>query len=136
MSSLGLFQSVKVYPIKNKVTEAGKQLVDVFIDLEEKDFGSGEIALGYRTDIGARASLGILYNNFVGRNWIGSFDLQSNYRFNFSNIDRDRNPEDTKFIEFGGNAGFTFPYFYSMPLSTSLNLSTKNNVFMVLMQRF
>lgn len=129
VNSLGLFQTVKVYSIKNKKTKDGFQLVDVFVDLKEKDFGSGEVALGYRTDIGARAAVGILYNNFAGRNWIGSIDLQSNYRFNFSNLDKDRNPLDTKFIEFGGNAGFTFPYFYSTPLSTSLNLSYKKQRF-------
>jgi outer membrane protein insertion porin family len=129
INSLSLFQTIKITPIKNKKTKDEIQLVDIIIDLKEKDFGSGELALGYRTDIGARAAFGILYNNFGGRNWIGSIDIQSNYRFNFSNLDRDRVPENTKFIEFGGNAGFTFPYLNSIPISTSLNLSYKKQRF-------
>lgn len=129
LNGLSLFKTIKIYPIKNKKTKDNEQLVDLTIDLEEKDFGSGEVALGYRTDIGARAGFGILYNNFAGRNWIGSIDILSNYRFNFSNLDRRRNPAENRFIEFGGNAGFTFPYFFSTPLSSSFNLSYKRQRF-------
>lgn len=129
INGLSLFRTVKAYPVKNKQINNNEQLVDLIIDLEERDFGSGEVALGYRTDIGARAGFGLVYNNFGGRNWIGSVDIQSNYRFNFSTIDKDRNPEDNKFIEFGGNTGLTFPYFYNKPISTSFNLSYKKQRF-------
>lgn len=129
INSLGLFKSVKVYPVKNKEISKNEQLVNITIDLEEKDFGSGEVAIGYRTDIGARSSFGLIYNNVRGRNWIWSLDTQANYRFSFSNLDRERNPEENKFVEFGGNTGFTFPYFYSVPLSTSFNVAYKQQRF-------
>lgn len=129
LNSLSLFKTIKIYPVKNKKISDTEQLIDLVIDLEEKDFGTGEVALGYRTDIGARASFGVVYNNFAGRNWIGSVDVQSNYRFNFSNLDRDRNPADNKFIEFGGNTGIKFPYLYNIPLSTSFNLAYKKQRF-------
>ncbi|MGB0453538.1 MAG: BamA/OMP85 family outer membrane protein [Bacteriovoracaceae bacterium] len=127
LNNLGLFQVVKVKPVKTRAQLLGQKKANsqIQIQVEERDFGSGEAAVGYRTDLGAKVSTSIVYNNVSGKNWIVSADAESNYRFSLSNLDARREAEGDKFIEYSLGAGITFPYFFDLPIRTNFSVGYK-----------
>ena len=111
LSGLGLFSSLKINPYMlfdgNEKSCARANLV---IQVKEKDFGLGEIAPGYRTDLGYKLSTGVTYNNLGGMNRSVSLRTQANLRNNFSK----------KFLEHSTKASFTEPYLLHDLLKTQL----------------
>ena len=83
LSGLGLFSNLRISPYMTSLNDqSGCTKTNLQIQVKEKDFGLGEIAPGYRTDLGAKLSTGIVYNNLMGMNRSVSVKGQMNQRFN------------------------------------------------------
>ncbi|MCR9204753.1 MAG: hypothetical protein NXH75_09260, partial [Halobacteriovoraceae bacterium] len=94
INSLGLFGKVQVLPIvTNKLSEDTFNMTNLIVQVQEKKFGRGEIAPGYRTDIGAKLSFTLSKTNLLGLNDSGTLKLQVNRRFSLSQFDRRRAAE-------------------------------------------
>tara|TARA_Y100000590_G_scaffold469529_1_gene658017 strand:+ start:477430 stop:480327 length:2898 start_codon:yes stop_codon:yes gene_type:complete len=109
--SLGLFSQVKITPfVTNRDTNDKDYYVNLLIQVNEKDFGSGEVAPGYRTDIGYKISSKVAYNNVLGLNHSASFKAQTNWRDNLKSLDARRKEEDRNLQEFLFRFNYTWPY--------------------------
>lgn len=111
INSLGLFGKVQVLPIvTNKLSEDKFNKTNLIVQVQEKKFGRGEIAPGYRTDIGAKLSFIISKSNLLGLNDSGTLKLQVNRRFSLSQFDARRAAERKQKIEGVATFNYTFPY--------------------------
>lgn len=111
LSALGLFSSLKINPyILFDGSEKSCASASLVIQVKERDFGIGEIAPGYRTDLGYKLSVGVTYNNIGGMNRSIALRTQANLRTNFSK----------KFLEHSTKASFTEPYLFHDFLKTQL----------------
>lgn len=121
LSNLGLFSSLRISPYMmyegDDKTCAKTNLV---IQVKEKDFGLAEIAPGYRTDLGAKLSTGVTYNNLMGMNRSLSFKAQTNLRSNLDGFAERRRKEDKSLLEYSTNASFLEPYLFHNFLKTQI----------------
>ena len=123
LSGLGLFSSLSVSPyLLNKAFDNSCSQTNLVIQVKEKDFGLFEVAPGYRTDLGAKLSTGVTYNNFMGMNRSASFKIQANQRFSLDGFDDRRKLENKKRLEFLGKASYIEPYLLNGILKTQLEL--------------
>ena len=123
LSSLGLFSSLSVSPyVMNKGSENSCAQTNLVIQLKEKDFGLFEVAPGYRTDLGAKLSTGVTYNNFMGMNRSASFKIQANQRFNLDGFDARRKADDKKRLEYLGKVSYIEPYLFYNVIKTQVEL--------------
>ncbi len=123
LSSLGLFSSLRVTPYM--MYESGNEKcakTNLVFQVKEKDFGISEIALGYRTDLGAKLSTGVTYNNLFGMNRSVSAKIQANQRFSLTGFDDTRKKEDKKLPEYLGKISFIDPYILYNMISTQVEL--------------
>jgi outer membrane protein insertion porin family len=111
LSGLGLFSSLKINPY---ILYEGDEILcaktNLSIQVKEKDFGLGEFAPGYRTDLGYKASVGITYNNLGGLNRSLSFHTQANLRTN----------RVKKLLEHSTRASYIEPYLFHDFLKTQV----------------
>jgi outer membrane protein insertion porin family len=123
LSGLGLFSTFRISPYMvyegDEKTCAKTNLV---IQVKEKDFGLFEFAPGYRTDLGAKLSTGISYNNLMGMNRSASLKFQANQRFNLDGFDDRRREENKKRLEYLGKASFVEPYLLHNLIKTQVEL--------------
>lgn len=132
LSGLNLFSSLRITPYimyEAEVTNCPK--TNLVIQVKEKDFGSIEVAPGYRTDLGAKISTGVIYNNISGMNRSASLKLQGNKRFNLDGFDERRKAENKDLFEYSARASFVEPYIFHNILSTQLEFelsSTYNRI--------
>jgi len=111
INSLGLFARVQVIPIvTNKLSNEEYNKTNVIIQVQEKKFGRGEIAPGYRTDIGAKLSMLLTKSNLFGLNDSGSLKFQVNRRFDLSQFDERRSQSNKHLIEGLSTVSYNFPY--------------------------
>lgn len=109
--NLGLFSQVKITPfVTNRDTNDKDYYVNLLIQVNEKDFGSGEVAPGYRTDIGYKVSTKVTYNNVLGLNHSTSLKAQTNIRDNLRSLDARRKKENRNLQEFLFRFNYTWPY--------------------------
>ncbi len=125
LSGLNLFSSLRLTPYM--IYEAESVSVDcpktnLVIQVKEKDFGLIEVAPGFRTDIGAKLSTGITYNNLSGMNRSASLRLQGNRRVNPDGLDERRKSENKDLIEYSAKASFLEPYLFYNILKTQVEL--------------
>ncbi len=120
LKTLGLFSTVSVVPLKEKNQDG---TTDLFIKVSEKDFGALEIAPGFRTDIGAKLSGGVEYNNLNGSNRFVSFKAQINYRMHNENLDAQRKEQDQQLLEHSEKLFFSEPYVFNFPLRFDFSIS-------------
>ena len=121
LSGLNLFSSLRITPYmmyESEVSSCPK--TNLVIQVKEKDFGSIEVAPGYRTDLGSKLSTGIAYNNISGMNRSASLRLQTNRRFNLDGFDERRKSEDKDLIEYSARASFVEPYVFHNIIPTQL----------------
>jgi outer membrane protein insertion porin family len=85
---------------------------NLVIQVKEKDFGLGEVAPGYRTDLGAKFSTGLTYNNLGGMNRSISLKVQGNQRFTLNGFDDRRKSEDKRLLEYSSKVSFVEPYLF------------------------
>ena len=111
INALGLFARVQVIPIvTNKLSNEPFNKTNIIIQVQEKKFGRGEIAPGYRTDIGAKLSLLLTKSNLFGLNDSGSLKFQVNRRFDLSQFDARRSQSNKHLIEGLARISYNFPY--------------------------
>jgi len=129
INSLGLFGSIQVIPlVTNKLTDDEVNKTNIIIQVQEKKFGRGEIAPGYRTDIGAKLSFTLSKGNLLGLNDSGTLKLQINRRFSVSQFDARRASSTKQRIEGLARVSYQFPYF--------LNLADFSGDFSIQRRRF
>ncbi len=129
INGLGLFGKIQVLPIvTNKLTTDNFNKTNLIIQVQEKKFGRGEIAPGFRTDIGAKLSFILSKSNLVGMNDSGTLKLQLNRRFSLSQFDERRAAQRSQKIEGIASLNYSFPYL--------LNLANFNGNLSVQRRRF
>lgn len=113
LSSLGLFSSLRISPYMLSTSDAEDCAhTNLVIQVKEKDFGLGEVAPGYRTDLGAKFSTGLTYNNLGGMNRSISLKVQGNQRFTLNGFDDRRKSEDKRLLEYSSKVSFVEPYLF------------------------
>jgi outer membrane protein insertion porin family len=121
LSGLNLFSSLRITPYMVYESEASAcPKTNLVIQVKEKDFGLVEIAPGYRTDLGAKLSTGVTYNNISGMNRSASLRLQGNKRFNLDGFDERRKEENKDLFEYSAKASFVEPYVFHNIIKTQL----------------
>lgn len=100
---------------------------NLVIQVKEKDFGQVEVAGGYRTDLGAKLSGGIAYNNIGGMNRSFSFRTQANQRFKLDDFDERRRRENKRLPEYLFKGSFVDPYALNNLLGTQLELEVSSS---------
>src|SRR5690606_5622967 len=66
--ALGLFSNVTITPFLTQSSISDQYWLSFLVEVKERDFGLGEIAPGYRTDLGPKASVQVSYNNLGNMN--------------------------------------------------------------------
>lgn len=127
LSGLNLFSSLRITPYMMYEEEnSGCPKTNLVIQVKEKDFGLIEVAPGFRTDLGAKLSTGITYNNIGGMNRSATLRLQGNKRFNLDGFDDRRKLEAKDLFEYSAKASFIEPYLLNhyIPTQIEFELST------------
>lgn len=111
INGLGLFAKVQVLPVvTNKLSDDEENRTNLIVQVQEKKFGRGEIAPGFRTDIGAKLSFTLSRTNLLGMNDAGTFKLQLNRRFSLSQFDTRRAAERNQKLEGILSLNYRYPY--------------------------
>ncbi|MCP4913884.1 MAG: BamA/TamA family outer membrane protein [Oligoflexia bacterium] len=114
LNSLGLFADIKIIPyVNNRFSDDAVTKINLLIQVKEKEFGAGEFAPGYRTDLGYKASLAITKNNIAGMNHSLSLRTQVNMRSSLSSLDERREREDKSLLEGLLRVGYSIPYVFN-----------------------
>lgn len=125
LSGLNLFSSLRITPYMMYETESnGCAKTNLVIQVKEKDFGLLEVAPGFRTDLGAKLSAGITYNNLGGMNRSISFRAQGNKRFNLDGFDEKRRQENKDLFEYSLKTSFVEPYAFYNLIKTQVEFET------------
>ncbi len=125
LSGLNLFASLRITPYMMYDEESGGcAKTNLVIQVKEKDFGLLEVAPGFRTDLGAKLSTGITYNNLNGMNRSASLRLQGNERFNLDGFDERRKKDDKDLFEYSARLSFTEPYLFHKYIKTQVEFET------------
>lgn len=121
LSGLNLFSSLRITPyMMYEEEQTGCPKTNLVIQVKEKDFGLIEVAPGYRTDLGAKLSTGITYNNISGMNRSASLRLQGNKRFNLDGFDDRRKKENKDLFEYSARASYVEPYLFHNYIKTQV----------------
>jgi outer membrane protein insertion porin family len=104
LSTMGLFSTVQVEPIRHSSSSA---LTDLVVRVSEREYGLIEVAPGYRTDLGPKLGTTFQYMNIGGMNRSVTVGAQINQRLNFSTIDPQRRKNAKTLLEYNVSASFT-----------------------------
>ena len=125
LSGLNLFSSLRITPYMMYESEpSGCAKTNLVIQVKEKDFGLIEVAPGFRTDLGAKLSTGVSWNNLGGMNRSLSLRLQGNERFNLDGFDERRRKDDKDLFEYSSRLTFTEPYLFHEYIKTQVEFET------------
>lgn len=129
LTNLGLFSSLNIAPYMEYHGEDEKSCAktNLVIQVKEKDFGLWEVAPGYRTDLGAKLSAGITYNNLMGMNRSISFKAQANRRTNLDGFDENRKQQNKDLLEYLGKISFIEPYLFHNFLKQQIEFETASS---------
>ncbi|NOT79489.1 MAG: BamA/TamA family outer membrane protein [Bacteriovoracaceae bacterium] len=128
LSGLNLFSSLRITPYMIYEAESNEcPKTNLIVQVKEKDFGLVEIAPGFRTDLGAKLSTGIIYNNLNGMNRSASLRLQGNRRVNLDGFDSRRKEENKDLIEYSVKASFVEPYLFHDILKTQVEFELSSS---------
>lgn len=112
VGALGIFSNVSIKPeVLNKFSGGDVFKTNINLFLKEKNPGTGIIAPGYRTDLGAKLSFSLLYRNLYGLNHTVALKTQFNRRFTLGDLDARRKADKHHFIETLLNLNYSWPYF-------------------------
>ncbi len=112
LTALGLFSNVNITPFLTQSSQKDQYWLSLLVEVKERNFGLGEIAPGYRTDLGPKASFQLSYNNLQGLNRTVSLRLQSNIRLDSSEFDNRRAAENHRKPEFSTELSFREPWLF------------------------
>lgn len=129
LTNLGLFSSLNITPYMEYHDEDEKACAktNLVIQVKEKDFGLWEVAPGYRTDLGAKLSAGITYNNLMGMNRSISFKAQANRRTNLDGFDEVRKNENKDLLEYLAKISIIEPYLLHNILNQQIEFETSSS---------
>ena len=123
LRSLGLFTRVNITPfIGNKKGENAVYL-NFIVKVKEKNFGRGEVAPGFRTDLGYKISGTVSYNNISGLNRSVIAKAQANRRTSYSYLDERRQSEQRDPLEGILQLQYVEPYLFGKEIE--MKISTK-----------
>ena len=110
LRTLGLFSSVKISPFLDAKKSDGKRFLNFIIKVKEVPFGAGEVAPGFRTDLGYKLTTTMSYNNFMGLNRSFIAKANANLRTSYSFLDDRREAEEKDILEGGLQFQYIEPY--------------------------
>ncbi|MBI2606557.1 MAG: BamA/TamA family outer membrane protein [Deltaproteobacteria bacterium] len=116
LRKLGLFSEVK---IRAEPSSKGKDYRIAVVELKETPPGAFEAGPGFRSDLGVRAFSRVSYNNFLGKNWIGTLGAETNRRVN----------EQYRFTEYKVDSAVIEPRFFGTRTLYSAGISTSKERF-------
>lgn len=126
LRTLGLFSRVNITPFIGQKKNDDSIFLNFIVKVKEKDFGRGEVAPGYRTDLGYKVSGTISYNNLMGmnRSFIGK--AQANLRTSERYLDQARRDGSDR-IEGLLQFQYIEPYLFDFPVEwrTSIKIQRK-----------
>jgi len=126
LGNLGLFASLRITPyVIYEQNESSCSRTNILVQVKEKEFGLGEIAPGYRTDLGWKLSAGVTVNNVQGMNRQFSIAAQSNLRTSLTGFDLRRKTENKKLPEFTLKTSFIEPYAFHNLLKTQVEFEAQ-----------
>lgn len=126
LGNLGLFASLRITPyVIYDQSENSCSRTNILVQVKEKEFGLGEIAPGYRTDLGWKLSAGVTVNNVQGMNRQFSIAAQSNLRTSLAGFDLRRKTENKQMPEFTLKTSFIEPYAFHNLLKTQVEFETQ-----------
>ena len=118
--SLGLFANVTITPFLTQSSIPEQYWLSFLVEVKERDFGLGEIAPGYRTDLGPKASFQLSYNNWRGLNRTWAFKTQANLRHDSTEFDLRRSSEDRRLLEYFAEISYREPWLMGQLLNTKI----------------
>lgn len=121
VASLALFKSYEV-KVLDYVSENNYR--DIVVHVQEKDFGTIEIAPGYRTDLGLRLAAKISYNNLFGKNHSASSEIELNNRLSNSDLDPSRSSNLGSMLEYEGKINYNVPDIFKSYWDYNVTLSS------------
>ena len=100
---------------------------DLYISLKERDFGSLELAPGFRTDLGIKLSSKLTYGNLFGLNQSLTLEGEVNERINKQGLDDFRKANEKSRVEYEAKVNYLFPDLFRSywDYSTSVSLSKR-----------
>lgn len=126
LGNLGLFASLRITPyVIYDQNETTCSRTNILVQVKEKEFGLGEVAPGYRTDLGWKLSAGVTINNVQGMNRQFSIAAQSNLRTSLAGFDLRRKTENKRLPEFTFKTSFIEPYAFHNLLKTQVEFETQ-----------
>ncbi len=124
LRELGLFSNVNISSFVGEEISSTEKYLNFVIKVTEKDFGQAEIAPGFRTDLGAKFSTTIAYNNIQGLNQSIIFKALANWRTDFSFLDESRRGNNEKLLEGYYQLQFVEPYLFYSFFKSKINFKT------------
>lgn len=109
LNSLGLFGGITIKPIVLDHSNDTNKII-LLIHVTERDFGRGEIAPGFRSDLGAKLSFLISRKNLWGLNHSLTFQTEVNMRYTLSNLDARREAQGKDLLEGLLKTSYNWPY--------------------------
>lgn len=120
--SLGLFSQVKITPVKKSVIN---KRTDLLISVKEKEFGTLEVATGYRTDLGLKLSSSVSYSNVFQQNVRTATKVGANKRLSYEYFDQRRSKEKRDILEGFATVNMNINYFLDTQLQYTSALTFK-----------
>ncbi len=108
ISNLNLFKSIRTEILDSKSRGRDKKAV-IAIKLEEKNFGSLEIAPGFRTDLGLKLGTRFTRENLLGLNQTLDIQAGVNYRLSLEDLDNHPKRQKNKFLEYSLKSSYSYP---------------------------
>jgi outer membrane protein insertion porin family len=115
----GLFSQIEVY-----LSHKANGYADIITFVREKQYGTVEIALGFRTDMGVRLSGGVQYKNFDGMNKEVALNADVNQRVDTLTIDENRSENFPVLTEYSANLTYFERKIFNSTLDLNADLSS------------
>ncbi|MCY4524121.1 MAG: hypothetical protein OXB84_05225, partial [Halobacteriovoraceae bacterium] len=110
ISALGIFSYVRITPYLTNFHQSEIKEANLLVQVREKEFGSGEIIPGFRTDLGAKFAFKVAYKNLWGKNHAIALNSRLNRRFSLSELDERRRKSGRHRIEGLLSLNYIWPY--------------------------
>jgi outer membrane protein insertion porin family len=122
LRSLGLFARVNITPFIGKNKSVNSVYLNFIVKVKEKNFGRGEVAPGFRTDLGYKMSGTVSYNNWRGLNRSFIVKAQANLRTSYSYLDDRRRSEEKDKLEGLVQFKYIEPYLFGNELEMTTSI--------------
>lgn len=128
IASMGIFSSYEVYPIEGEMVD-GVVKTDLLIKIQERDFGTIDLAPGFRNDLGLKLSSRLTLMNLMGLNQTTTINGAINKRTTMRNFDKTRQEQGDEFIEYDLSVNHSYPDFMETYWDYLASVSTSKRRF-------